>query len=157
MVQILLTESSNYIGSTILNNICSGGSRNLTEDFLEGIRIHNFDDSFCLWTNNNPNFLKKCAFTPSGDPNQPYSKTTPLLNGNVTYFRNYTIANALTLPFPFVARVSDNLHALRTRLTPLQRDPNFMEFMLRIYVDSQLRDAIVNGQENLVLPETRQR
>lgn len=136
---------------------------NIIEDFVTAIGTHNFDDGFCKWNTSNPLYLSQCSFTCSGDPSDPNSKTTPLLNRTAPYYRGYTFGNAATSPLTFVVRIAgnkqlffffeniyfclqDNLDAVRTRLTPIQNNDTLMQFFLRVYQDANLRVVLVQNQ-----------
>eukprot|EP01118_Nematostelium_gracile_P015998 TRINITY_DN653_c0_g1_i1.p1 TRINITY_DN653_c0_g1~~TRINITY_DN653_c0_g1_i1.p1 ORF type:complete len:467 (+),score=127.16 TRINITY_DN653_c0_g1_i1:34-1434(+) len=107
-------------------------------DFINAIKYHNFDESYCIWTTNTK-FDSTCTFTTSGDPNNPSAPSTPMLPPNNTYTREYVRGSTSDSPLHFVVRVADNLDAIRTRLTPVQNDAQMMRYFYRLYVDYDLR------------------
>lgn len=139
MVNYYLTNWTNGLGAQLLNGLAN---TSIVADFVQAIREHNWDDGFCKWTENNPQYYSQCSFNTSGNPYDPTSKTTPFLNSNQTYYRGYSYGYALSLPLKFAIRVADNLDAIRSRLTPVQNDPQLMKYFYRIYVDQPLRKAV---------------
>jgi len=115
----------------------------IIQDFAYAIGTHNFDDGFCLWNaTSNTLYTTMCTFQTSGNPYNATSKTTPLLNRTEPYTRGYTFGHCKYAPLGFAVRVADNLDAVRTRLTPVQNNPQLMNFFLRVYVDADLRNAV---------------
>jgi hypothetical protein len=145
MVQSLL-NASGAIGYQLLTGVASV---NVVQDFIDAIWQHNWDESFCKWTVNNSQYWSQCTFNTSGDPNDPLSKTTPILNSNRTWVRQYSFGYIPTVPLKFVVRVADNLDAIRSRLTPVQDDIRMMQYFYRIYVDEPLRIAVGSSDPNI--------
>eukprot|EP01118_Nematostelium_gracile_P009669 TRINITY_DN3270_c0_g1_i2.p1 TRINITY_DN3270_c0_g1~~TRINITY_DN3270_c0_g1_i2.p1 ORF type:complete len:626 (-),score=108.45 TRINITY_DN3270_c0_g1_i2:29-1678(-) len=145
--------------STAGRNMIAGIAGNNTDTVIQGIiraiSVHNFDENFCIWKNNNPTYASTCQFTLTGDPNVPSSSATVLLGTNVTYTREYTVGNAIRSPLIFALRVADNLDAIRTRLTIEQNNSTLMKFFLRLYQDAELRNAAASNSplyKNQILP-----
>jgi len=143
-----LLQQSDGLGEKILK---SSGKKtdSLVNDFIVAIGTHNFDDGFCKWNVSNPLYKKECSFTCHGDPNDPTSATTPILNRTEPYYRGYTLGYADSTPLTFAVRIADNLDAIRTRLTPVQNDPKLMRFFLRIYQNQDLREAAASDADDL--------
>jgi hypothetical protein len=117
--------------------LCADNTK-FCEDFVDAIRYHNFDETFCIWTTNS-RFTSSCTFNTTGNSDDPTSSATPLLPAGQSFTRNYVRGSTGTTPLHFVVRVADNLDAIRTRLTPVQDDEKMMKYFFRLYVDFDLR------------------
>jgi len=82
-----------------------------------------------------------------------------LTNSGPFIYRTYTPADSIQKPFLFTLRICDNLDAQYTRLTIVQRDPNLLKYLRRLYVDKSLRFATINpsSQYNTVLTQAQNR
>lgn len=107
--------------------------KNIIDSFILAIMKHNYDDVTC---ENNP-VPQECIFIAND------SAHTKNLN-NIKIIREYVPGPIETLPFLFLIRISDNLDFVHTRLTPIQRDSDFVLLLKHFYENPILAKSKIN-------------
>lgn len=136
------------------------GGAELQRDLVRAVAEHNFDDERCLWREGRGFRRCEASIDPGARPEDPRSATTPLLRCEgpcqdadvhcappCRYTRAYSRADAEQQPLAFVVRLADNLDATFDRLTRAQRAEATLRYLLRLYVDAELRAAMARGDE----------